>query len=224
MLIICVRRYSKMRLDIDTWRKKVTGEEEETIRKYGDIINLPHPTSKTHPRMPAASRAAQFAPFAALTGLDDELAETSRYTEERRTLDENRREELDLKLQELQLALARRWQNRYEQTRREQEPWEQHQQEQNRETSGGAEGGGSSDGAEDGSSSGGAEVIAQITFFAPDEKKEGGAYRTVRSTVKRIDSYRRAIVLSDGTEIPAADICELEVMEEKYYVQKNEKI
>lgn len=215
MLIICVRRYSKMRLDIDTWRKKVTGEEEETIRKYGDIINLPHPTSKTHPRMPAASRAAQFAPFAALTGLDDELAETSRYTEERRTLDENRREELDLKLQELQLALARRWQNRHEQTRREQEPWEQHQQEQNRETSGGAEGG---------SSSGGAEVIAQITFFAPDEKKEGGAYRTVRSTVKRIDSYRRAIVLSDGTEIPATDICELEVMEEKCYVQKNEKI
>ena len=202
----------------------MTGEEEETIRKYGDIINLPHPTSKTHPRMPAASRAAQFAPFAALTGLDDELAETSRYTEERRTLDENRREELDLKLQELQLALARRWQNRHEQTRREQEPWEQHQQEQNRETSGGAEGGGSSDGAEDGSSSGGAEVIAQMTFFAPDEKKEGGAYRTVRSTVKRIDSYRRAIVLSDGTEIPAADICELEVMEEKYYVQKNEKI
>ena len=202
----------------------MTGEEEETIRKYGDIINLPHPTSKTQPRMPAASRAAQFAPFAALTGLDDELAETSRYTEERRTLDENRREELDLKLQELQLALARRWQNRHEQTRREQEPWEQHQQEQNRETSGGAEGGGSSDGAEDGSSSGGAEVIAQITFFAPDEKKEGGAYRTVRSTVKRIDSYRRAIVLSDGTEIPAADICELEVMEEKYYVQKNEKI
>lgn len=195
-----------MRLDIDTWRKKVTGEEEETIRKYGDIINLPHPTSKTHPRMPAASRAAQFAPFAALTGLDDELAETSRYTEERRTLDENRREELDLKLQELQLALARRWQNRHEQTRWEQEPWEQHQQEQNRETSGGA------------------EVIAQIIFFAPDEKKEGGAYRTVRSTVKRIDSYRRAIVLSDGTEIPAADICELEVMEEKYYVQKNEKI
>lgn len=202
----------------------MTGEEEETIRKYGDIINLPHPTSKTHPRMPAASRAAQFAPFAALTGLDDELAETSRYTEERRTLDENRREELDLKLQELQLALARRWQNRHEQTRWEQEPWEQHQQEQNRETSGGAEGGGSSDGAEDGSSSGGAEVIAQITFFAPDEKKEGGAYRTVRSTVKRIDSYRRAIVLSDGTEIPAADICELEVMEEKCYVQKNEKI
>lgn len=193
----------------------MTGEEEETIRKYGDIINLPHPTSKTHPRMPAASRAAQFAPFAALTGLDDELAETSRYTEERRTLDENRREELDLKLQELQLALARRWQNRHEQTRREQEPWEQHQQEQNRETSGGAEGG---------SSSGGAEVIAQITFFAPDEKKEGGAYRTVRSTVKRIDSYRRAIVLSDGTEIPATDICELEVMEEKCYVQKNEKI
>ena len=44
--------------------------------KYDDIINMEHPTSTTHPRMDDLSRAAQFAPFAALTGLDDAIEET----------------------------------------------------------------------------------------------------------------------------------------------------
>ncbi len=37
---------------------------------YDDIIDLPHPTSERHPRMPMVNRAAQFSPFAALTGYD----------------------------------------------------------------------------------------------------------------------------------------------------------
>jgi hypothetical protein len=45
---------------------------------YDDIINLPHPTSKRHPRMPMADRAAQFAPFAALTGYGDVINATAR--------------------------------------------------------------------------------------------------------------------------------------------------
>ena len=40
---------------------------------YDDIIHLPHPTSKRHPQMPLLDRAAQFAPFAALTGFDDSI-------------------------------------------------------------------------------------------------------------------------------------------------------
>ena len=40
---------------------------------YDDIINLPHHVSKTHPQMPLIDRAAQFAPFAALTGYNDAL-------------------------------------------------------------------------------------------------------------------------------------------------------
>lgn len=44
--------------------------------KYDDIINLPHPTSKKHPRMAAIDRAAQFSPFAALTGYEKALEET----------------------------------------------------------------------------------------------------------------------------------------------------
>ncbi|MBR5661878.1 MAG: hypothetical protein IKW99_10045 [Bacteroidales bacterium] len=49
--------------------------------KYDDIINLPHPTSKRYPRMPLAERAAQFSPFAALTGYDSAIAETAKKVE-----------------------------------------------------------------------------------------------------------------------------------------------
>ena len=48
--------------------------------KYDDIIDLPHPEPQTHPRMPMRDRAAQFAPFAALTGHRAALAETERRT------------------------------------------------------------------------------------------------------------------------------------------------
>lgn len=41
---------------------------DEDTHRYDDIINLPHPTSKEHPRMPNSDRAAQFAPFSALNG------------------------------------------------------------------------------------------------------------------------------------------------------------
>lgn len=47
---------------------------------YDDIINLPHPTSKKFPRMPLEERAAQFSPFAALTGYDAVIRETARRT------------------------------------------------------------------------------------------------------------------------------------------------
>ena len=49
---------------------------------YDDIINLPHPVSKNHPQMPMASRAAQFAPFAALTGYGEAISETVKENEE----------------------------------------------------------------------------------------------------------------------------------------------
>ncbi len=55
---------------------------------YEDIINHPHHVSKSHPQMPMADRAAQFSPFAALTGYDAAIQETGRLTEERITLDE----------------------------------------------------------------------------------------------------------------------------------------
>lgn len=50
-----------------------TGEQGS----YEDIIHLPHPVSKRHPQMPLPDRAAQFAPFAALTGYDEAIRETA---------------------------------------------------------------------------------------------------------------------------------------------------
>ena len=66
---------------------------------YDDIINLPHPTSAKHPRMPLSDRAAQFAPFAALSGHSAALVETARLTDQRMELDEDARAALDSKQQ-----------------------------------------------------------------------------------------------------------------------------
>ncbi|MEE8835631.1 MAG: hypothetical protein SOH80_01430 [Eubacteriales bacterium] len=139
--------------------EKMSPEERETLRLYGDIIHLPPHRSKVHPPLSAESRAAQFAPFAALTGLDDEIDETARYTEEQAALDENRQEELNFALQRLE-----------------------HRQ----------------------------NPAAEITWFVPDERKEGGSYQTVSGRIRRIDGFRRVIVMEDGTEIPAGDIVSLE--------------
>ena len=55
---------------------------ENDEHRYDDIIDLPHHTSKKHPRMPLLDRAAQFAPFAALTGHEAAIKETARLTED----------------------------------------------------------------------------------------------------------------------------------------------
>ena len=70
--------------------------------KYGDIINLPHPTSLNHPRMSLHDRAAQFSPFAALTGHHAAIAETGRLTDQRIELDESEIARVDAALQHLQ--------------------------------------------------------------------------------------------------------------------------
>ena len=67
--------------------------------RYDEIINLPHHVSKTRPRMPMSDRAAQFAPFAALTGYDSAIKETGRLTDERIELDEEALTALDRKYQ-----------------------------------------------------------------------------------------------------------------------------
>lgn len=63
--------------------------------RYDDIIALPHPVSRTHAPMPQRDRAAQFSPFAALTGYDAVIQETGRTTQRKRIPDEQRKIELD---------------------------------------------------------------------------------------------------------------------------------
>ena len=73
----------------------------EDERRYDDIIDLPHPVSRTHPRMPAANRAAQFLPFAALSGYGDVIDETARLTDRRIELSESEKAELNARLSRL---------------------------------------------------------------------------------------------------------------------------
>ena len=70
-------------------------------RNYDDIINLPHHISKTRPRMSLQQRSAQFAPFSALTGYEDEITETGRIVDTKRELDEEVKQMMDIKLQEI---------------------------------------------------------------------------------------------------------------------------
>lgn len=125
-------------------------------KDYSDIINLPHPVSKKHPQMSLYDRAAQFSPFSALTGHEAAIAETGRVTEERTELDEDAKERLDEKLQNLLFRLQVC----------------------------GSEG-----------------LPIRVTYFVPDEKKEGGAYQEYTGSLKRLDAYARALIFSDATEI-----------------------
>ena len=128
---------------------------------YDDMIDLPHPTSKKHPRMSIRDRAAIFSPFAALSGHGAAIVETARLTDRRMELDEDTKEELDQK----QAVLM------------------EHIEEQ-------------------------PEVT--VTWFQPDERKEGGAYLTVTGRLKKLDKIRRVLVLTDGTKILLANVVELE--------------
>ncbi len=67
--------------------------------KYEDILYLPHPVSKEHPQMQLSVRAAQFSPFAALTGYEAAIEETGRLTDFWTEPEEERKEHLNRKLQ-----------------------------------------------------------------------------------------------------------------------------
>lgn len=136
--------------------------------KYDAIIDLPHPVSKHHPHMSASNRAAQFSPFAALTGYDGAVQETARLTTRREELTEDAQALLDEKLQCLR-----------EQTHRSERP------------------------------------VITVTYFQPDERKEGGSYETRTGALKKIDEQARLLVFGDGTAIPVSEITELQTgMEE----------
>lgn len=66
--------------------------------KYSEIINMPHPVSKKHKPMDRLDRAAQFAPYSALSGYEDAVEETARLTDERIELDEYEKERINASL------------------------------------------------------------------------------------------------------------------------------
>ena len=76
------------------------------MNKYDDIINLPHHISKKYPQMEKESRAAQFAPFAALAGYEDAVEETARITDSRIELDEEMKVIINEKLNVLDINIS----------------------------------------------------------------------------------------------------------------------
>lgn len=74
--------------------------------QYDDIINLPHHTSVKHKRMDRENRAAQFSPFAALTGYNDAIGEEARLTDYKRDFTEDYKSEIDNVLQKINQSIS----------------------------------------------------------------------------------------------------------------------
>lgn len=134
-------------------------------RHYTDIIDLPRPVSPRRKRMPLSARAAQFAPFAALSGYDGAIQETARLTDRFVEQDEETLDELNRQLGQLMSAIA-------------------------------------------------AQPEVTFTCFAPDEKKAGGAYRSVTGRIRRIDEVARTFILTDGTVLSFDNVHQISCSEQ----------
>lgn len=127
---------------------------------YDDIINLPHHVSERHPQMSMYNRAAQFAPFAALTGHNAAITEAARLTEAEEELSESDAEVLNRKLAYLQSL--------------DEKP------------------------------------TISVTYFVPDDKKEGGSYHTATGIVKSVEPDKGVLQFEDGTCIPVIRIKDID--------------
>lgn len=88
-------------------RRQDMKEDNKNVQQYDDIINLQHHVSSNREHMSVFDRAAQFSPFAALTGFDGAIKETARLTDQRIELDETAKTILDEKLRIVQDQLSR---------------------------------------------------------------------------------------------------------------------
>ena len=129
--------------------------------QYADIIDKQHHVSKKHSPMSMEDRAAQFSPFAALTGYEAAVKETARLTDDREELDEDEKTRLNAQLQKISARL-------------QEQP----------------------------------EVM--VTYFAPDERKTGGARQTYRGRLRKIDRNRKMLIMVDQTELPIENLLNIE--------------
>ena len=135
--------------------------DNDCSSKYKDIIDLPHHQSLRRPRMAMIDRAAQFSPFAALTGHNDAIIETARLTDRKIELDEGTKSIINEKIQMILDFLFEK-------------------------------------------------PTVTFTHFEPDIKKEGGTYLNTTGTVKRIDEFKREIILTDCIIILIEHIYDIE--------------
>lgn len=134
---------------------------------YDDILDHPYPFPTDRPRMSRLERAAQFSPFAALTGYEESIEEEARLTESLREMGEEEREALNAALRDL---LAEE---------KDHPP-------------------------------------VRVTWFRPDERKNGGAYVTSAAPLKRILTAEEKVLLQTGEEIPFSALRSLEKAEDPF--------
>lgn len=129
--------------------------------KYDDIINHKHHESLRHPRMPRINRAAQFAPFAALTGYESAIEEAGRLTESKIILEEGAKVELDEELRKLIES----------------------------------------------------DMVAEaeITYFTPDDVKEGGHFALFKGKIKNIDEMSGELISKNGIRIKLESITKIKI-------------
>ena len=128
--------------------------------KYDAIIELPHHVSQKRPQMSMHDRAAQFSPFAALTGYDEAVRETARFTNSQIELSEEELQALNMKYNALIEQLDK-------------------------------------------------QPEVKFLYFVPDEKKTGGSYVTVTGIVRKVDKFKRVIILQSGETIQMDNVIDI---------------
>lgn len=129
--------------------------------KYDKIIQMPYRGKQKGDRLSMYQRAAQFAPFAALTGHGDAINEAARLTDHRIELSETECSSLNQKLEDLLASLPQR-------------------------------------------------PKVSITYFMPDNLKEGGKYVNHTGTVVKWDDFERTLVFDDGVRVQAQAIIDID--------------
>ena len=140
----------------------------DSLKEYKDIIDLKRPLSK-YSKMSMHDRAAQFAPFSALDGYEDEIEEEARFTDSFNILNEESVMMINSKL----VFLSDKLKSHSEVT---------------------------------------------VVYFIKDDKKDGGKYMIIKDIVKKIDDFRKVIVLNNGLEIPFVFIYDIDgdIFKENY--------
>lgn len=132
------------------------------MNNYDDIRNHSRYKLKHHQPMSMWSRAAQFSPFAALTGYDDKIDESARLTDRREEMTEDELNDLNQAFQKLLERASDR-------------------------------------------------PLVTVTYFQPDERKDGGEYVSYTGRFRFFDETERILHFTDRTEIPVDDVFHIEI-------------
>lgn len=134
------------------------------MNKYSDIIEMPHHVSRKHKHMSVSSRAAQFSPFAALSGYDGQIIEEARLTNNKLDIREDSLGRLNETLGDIIERIKEK-------------------------------------------------PLVEVTYFKPDDKKDGGKYVSLSGCVRRVDEVFREMIFTDGSRVSLNDVLDLKIQE-----------